>query len=64
LKFIEDTHSIPKEYDEKLQIFEKLLLVKALKPHYIRRFLIEYVQDRAMRHSTQNKVIKSMTTEK
>ncbi|CAD8183463.1 unnamed protein product [Paramecium pentaurelia] len=64
-KWLDDTFSIPNEYDEKLQIFEKLILIKAFKPKQMRRFIYEYIKDRSTRHSTQIKTNKKyQSTEK
>ncbi|CAK84308.1 unnamed protein product (macronuclear) [Paramecium tetraurelia] len=52
-KWMDDTITMPSEYEEQLQIFEKLILIKAFKPKLLRRFINEYVKDREARHSTQ-----------
>ncbi|CAD8164373.1 unnamed protein product [Paramecium octaurelia] len=52
-KWMDDTMPMPSEYEEQLQIFEKLILIKALKPKLFRRFLNEYIKDREARHSSQ-----------
>ncbi|CAD8125548.1 unnamed protein product [Paramecium sonneborni] len=57
-KWLDDTIQMPNEYEEKLQIFEKLIMIKAFKPRHLRRFINEYIKDRSMRHSTQIKTNK------
>ncbi|CAD8169807.1 unnamed protein product [Paramecium pentaurelia] len=49
-KWLDDTLSMPNEYEEKLSIFEKLILIKAFKPKDLRKFINEYVKDRSTKY--------------